>query len=145
MEFDNVIVARADHPLAGSPPPLPLSALATEPWVFGETASPLRAELERRAHEAGIVLRVVLESMGVDTRIRAVLAGVGLAGLSAMSVVPLVAAGKLAVLPVQGFPVRFTWHLLRRPGYLPEPAARLRAHLLERRDLMDATPGRLAA
>ncbi len=136
-EHPHVIVAAPDHPRAGERD-IPVAALAQERFLLREPGSGTRALLRRLLEEAGIrppreelLLPGAVEIGSNETIKQAVMAGMGIALLSAHTIEAEVADGRLVVLDVQGLPIVRTWYLVRRRDRRILPAAQaLWDHLL---------------
>ena len=119
-----VVIAAADHPLAGRR--LRLDALAQERWLMREPGSGTRTVAENHFAAAGFAPRVAM-SLGSNEAIKhAVAAGLGIAVLSQLAVRNELAgrpgAVRLTVLRVAGFPIRRHWSVVWRQD-LPHTAA----------------------
>ncbi len=133
----HVIVAAPDHPLAQRRA-IPLADLARETFLLREPGSGTRALLERLFRNAGVELRGAGVELGAGVEIgsnetikQAVMAGMGIALLSAHTIAAEVADGRVVVLDVEGLPVVRTWYVVRRRDRRILPAAQaLWEHLL---------------
>ncbi len=133
----HVIVATPDHPFAGRTA-IRLSEIAHQTFLLREPGSGTRALLERLLHAAGLEatggpleLGTGIEIGSNETIKQAVMAGMGIALLSAHTVATEVREGRLAVLDVEGLPIVRTWYLVRRRDRRILPAAQaLWEHLL---------------
>ena len=117
-----VIVAAADHPLAGRR--LRLASLAQERWLMREPGSGTRTVAEEHLASHGLQPRVAM-SLGSNEAIKhAVAAGLGIAVLSRMAVQNELAQQppRLVTLQVAGFPLRRRWLLVWRKD-LPQTVA----------------------
>lgn len=108
-----VIIAAPDHPLVGYPQLAP-EQLGEETFVIREPGSGTRAAMERYFAEAGIVARRRMELISNEAVKQAVMAGLGLAFISAHAVTLECAVGRLVVLPVSGTPVMRRWFVAHR-------------------------------
>lgn len=108
-----VIVAAPDHPLATETKVTP-AQLAGESFLIREPGSGTRATMERYFADAGIAPAQVLEMVGNETIKQAVMAGLGLAFISAHSVSLECEVGRLVRLPVAGTPVIRRWFVVHR-------------------------------
>lgn len=123
--LDVVSEAFADNPLVMvAPPTHPLAAkkritpqkLAQEPFILREPGSGTRLTTERFFEAEGITLRNRME-MGSNEAIKQTVAGgLGLAVLSASTVVSELALGELVQLDVKGFPLMRRWHVVYPQG-----------------------------
>ncbi|MCX8100283.1 MAG: LysR substrate-binding domain-containing protein [Geminicoccaceae bacterium] len=125
----HVIVAPPDHPLVGRRA-LPVAALARERFLLREPGSGTHALLRRLLESAGIraagdaILLPGATEIGSNESIKqAVMAGMGIALLSAHTVASEVQDGRLAVLDVEGLPIVRTWYVVRRTDRRAMPAA----------------------
>src|SRR6185369_9963764 len=77
-------------------------------------------------------LNIAMEIRSTETIKQAVMAGMGVAFLSAHTISRELQAGSLAVLDVQGFPLMLNWYVVhRRAKRLPPVAQAFRSFLLE--------------
>lgn len=131
-----VVVAPPGHHLlqrAVRQGPIPLSVLAAEPLLLRERGSGTRVDTEGIFARAGVPLQIGQELGSTGAIKVGVLAGLGLAVLPTEAIELHLATGELAILPVEGFPVRRDWHLVRLAQRdLSPAAAAIRAHLLPR-------------
>jgi DNA-binding transcriptional LysR family regulator len=109
----HVIVAAPGHALAGKRP-VSLERIAAEPLITREPGSATRLAMEQAFSESGIVPRIEMEIASNETIKQAVAAGFGLGFLSAHAVQQEIALGRLAVIPVKGFPVMRQWYVVHR-------------------------------
>lgn len=123
QEFTTLAEAFADHPLVIiAPPEHPLAEkkrvssadLAEETFLIREPGSGTRATMERFFADVGIVPRHSLEMVGNETIKQAVMAGLGLAFISAHTVSLECEVGRLVRLPVTGTPVIRRWFVVHR-------------------------------
>jgi DNA-binding transcriptional LysR family regulator len=106
-----VVIAPSEHPLAGRRR-LTLKDLKDEPFLMREEGSGTRFAVEKAARRANVQLKVGME-LGSNGAIKhAVESGLGLAILSRFAVGLEETAGKLALLDVEGFPVRRQWNIV---------------------------------
>jgi DNA-binding transcriptional LysR family regulator len=117
-----VVIAPPGHPLAKRSK-VPLSALAAETFLVREPGSGTRAAMERFFAQRGITVRVGAEMSSNETIKQAVMAGMGLSFISEHTIALEVAAGRLAVVRVEGLPVMRRWHVVRRRDKRLSPAA----------------------
>lgn len=129
MRFDMVLVAAADHPLAGRRS-LSLRDLQEESWILGEETASSRKWLEQLAAEARIRLNVALEANNVEIRLRAVASGVGIAPLSRAIVAERVNSGEFTLLDAEQFPFYEEWCLIHSRDPLTPAAQAFKDHIL---------------
>jgi DNA-binding transcriptional LysR family regulator len=127
-----VIVAPPDHPLAGRRR-IAKAELAGETFLMREEGSGTRTSMEvyldglpRRAGN----LRIEMGSN--ETIKQAVMAGLGIAFISAHTVAAEVESGRLVALDVEGLPVRRQWFVVRRTDKAMMPAVEAFAAFLVR-------------
>lgn len=108
-----VIIASPDHPLAGKKR-VSAADLIEETFLIREPGSGTRATMERFFADSGIVPRHRLEMVGNETIKQAVMAGLGLAFISAHTVSLECEVGRLVRLPVIGTPVIRRWFVVHR-------------------------------
>jgi len=119
----HVIIAPPDHPLAGKRR-ISTARLAAESLLVREEGSGTRALF--RAYFAGHDVKippVQFEIGSNETVKQAVLAGLGLALISAHTVAAEVDSGRLVILDVAGLPIVREWRIVRRADRTPSPAA----------------------
>ena len=106
-----VVIAPREHRLAGRRG-LTLKDLKEEPFLMREEGSGTRFAVEKAARRAGVRLQVGME-LGSNGAIKhGVESGLGLAILSRYAVGLEETAGKLALLDVEGFPIRRQWNIV---------------------------------
>jgi LysR family transcriptional regulator for metE and metH len=88
--------------------------LNEETFLIREPGSGTRATMERYFADVGIAPRHVLEMVGNETIKQAVMAGLGLAFISAHTVSLECEVGRLVKLPVTGTPVVRRWFVVHR-------------------------------
>jgi DNA-binding transcriptional LysR family regulator len=108
-----VIVAAPDHPLAARKQIAP-ALLNDETFLIREPGSGTRATMERYFSDVGVAPPHVLEMVGNETIKQAVMAGLGLAFISAHTVSLECEVGRLVRLPVTGTPVIRRWFVVHR-------------------------------
>jgi LysR family transcriptional regulator, low CO2-responsive transcriptional regulator len=123
QEFTTISEAFADHPLViVAPPEHPLARhtqitaaqLSEETFLIREPGSGTRATMERYFADVGFAPRHALEMVGNETIKQAVMAGLGLAFISAHTVSLECEVGRLVKLPVTGTPVMRRWFVVHR-------------------------------
>jgi DNA-binding transcriptional LysR family regulator len=110
-----VLVAPPNHPLAGKKRLSP-QRLANEPFIWREPGSGTRLTAERFFTEKNIRVKNRLEVGSNEAIKQTVAGGLGLAVLSATTVVSELALGELVQLDVQGFPLIRRWHVVYPRG-----------------------------
>lgn len=122
-EHPLVVVAPPDHRLAERRA-LTRADLADEPFLVREEGSGTRTVFEE--FMAGVVVkgsRVAIEVGSNETIKQAVMAGLGIALISAHTIAVEVESGRLVVLHVEGLPIRRRWYAVRRADKTLAPAA----------------------
>lgn len=111
-----LVVAAKDHALA-SRPSLTLSDLHEQPFLVREIGSGSRALMETVFTEEGLAYpRIGLEADSNETIKQGVMAGLGIAFISAHTVNEELQSGRLAMLNVKGFPIVRAWYLVENPS-----------------------------
>lgn len=110
-----VLVAPPDHPLVGQSNLSP-QRLAAEPFILREPGSGTRLTAERFFSAQGIALKNRLEVGSNEAIKQTVAGGLGLAVLSATTVVSELALKELVLLDVQGFPLIRRWLVVYPKG-----------------------------
>ena len=111
-----LVVAAKDHRLA-SRPSLTLSDLHEQPFLVREIGSGSRALMETVFTEAGLAYpRIGLEADSNETIKQGVMAGLGIAFISAHTIHEELQSGRLAMLNVKGFPIVRAWYLVENPS-----------------------------
>lgn len=126
-----VMIAAPNHPLAQGGALVTPEALEAETFLIREPGSGTRSAMERFFADAGIVPRHVMEMVGNETIKQAVMAGLGIAFISAHTVSLECEVGRLAKLKVAGTPVIRRWFVVHRAEKALLPVAEtFRAFLL---------------
>lgn len=112
-DHPHVVIAAPDHPLVGRPR-LPLGALADETFLLRERGSSTRALVDALRAEAGIDANAGMELGSNETIKQVVMAGMGIALLSAHTIDAELRDGRLATLDIEGLPVMRRWYVIRR-------------------------------
>lgn len=110
-----VFVARPDHPLVGRRR-IPLARLMEENVIRREAGSGTRAAVESLCAAAGVTLGAHMEFDDSEAIKHGVISGLGVAYLSLHALRLELAAGELALLDVEGFPLRRRWYAVHREG-----------------------------
>jgi len=125
-----VIVAAPSHPLADARQ-IPRSALNRERFVQRERGSDTWNSMREVFGRQLPRLNIAMEIRSTETIKQAVVAGMGIAFLSAHTIGLDLLAGNLVVLDVQGFPAMLNWYLVHnRTKRLPPVASAFKDFLL---------------
>lgn len=120
-ENPHVVIAPPDHPLVGLTG-LPLARLAGERFLLREPGSGTRILLDRLLAEAGVSPSAGMEVGSNETIKQAVMAGLGIAFISAHTTAAELTEGRLVALDVEGLPVLRHWFGVRRADKTLMPA-----------------------
>ena len=142
-----VLVAPPGHPLAGQRRIAP-QRLAKEPFILREAGSGTRLTSERYFAEQGVTITPRLEVSSHEAIKQVVAGGLGVAVVSASTVVSELALGELVQLDVKGFPLMRHWYVVYPRGKHLSPAAQAfkqwlfdqRTHLVHTADRRSAPP-----
>ena len=127
----HVIVARPDHPHARRRR-APASTLAAETFLVREPGSGTRNLMERFLAESRVTPRIGMEMASNETIKQAVMAGLGIAFLSAHTVSAELADRRLVLLDIAGLPVVRQWFIVKLARRRLLPAAQaLRQFLID--------------
>ena len=118
-----VLIAAPGHPLARRAGPVPAAALAEEIFLVREDGSGSGEVVDATLLARGIVPRQRLEVGSTEAIKQVVMAGLGVAMISAHAAADQIALGTLAVVAVRDFKVRRDFNRLSVPGRQPSPAA----------------------
>ncbi len=110
-----VVVAPPDHRLVGRRH-VPLGRIAEEDVLRREEGSGTRLAVDELCRAAGVKLVTHMEFDDLEAIKQGVISGLGLAYLPIHAVRLELAAGELAMLDVEGFPLRRRWYALHRRG-----------------------------
>ncbi len=121
-DHPHVIVAAPDHWLVRRRR-IPLAEIARETFLLREPGSGSRALLLGLLSAANLPSGPRTEIGGNEAIKHAAMAGMGIAMVSAHTVAPDVADGRLAILDVEGLPIMRQWFAVRRSERRPLPAA----------------------
>jgi DNA-binding transcriptional LysR family regulator len=125
-----VIIAAPDHPLAGARQ-IPRAALNRERFLLREQGSDTWNSMREVFGRQFSRLNVAMQIHSTETIKQAVVAGMGIAFLSAHTIGLDLRAGNLVVLEVQDFPAMLHWYLVHnRTKRLPPVAAVFKEFLL---------------
>jgi LysR family transcriptional regulator, low CO2-responsive transcriptional regulator len=141
-EHAYVVIADPHHRLVGKPD-ISFDEIAAETFLIREAGSGTRQHLDTLFSAAGRQPSVGMEIPSNETIKQAVMAGLGVALISAHTIAAEVNDGRLAVLDVRGLPVRRHWLVVRmaRRAVSPSTTA-LWDFVVERgAQLLPALPG----
>lgn len=126
-----VIVAAPTHPRVGHRG-LALEELSDEAFIVREKGSDTWNSMEEGLAGRIRNLKIAMEIKSTETIKQAVIAGMGIAFLSAHTVSLELDVGRLAVLDIKGFPVMLNWYLVHRKNKrLPPVAEAFKAFLMQ--------------
>lgn len=111
-DHPHVIIAAPDHRLAGKSR-IPLRSLVNDTFLLRESGSGTRILTDQMLAKADLAPRLGMEFGSNETIKQAVMAGLGVAFISAHTVAAEVAQGRMIVLPVTGLPIVRKWYVLR--------------------------------
>ena len=120
-EHPYVVIAAPDHPLVGIRD-VSVARLSEEMFLLREPGSGTRIHAESLIAAAGLPMRVEMEMSSNETIKQAVMAGLGVALISAHTIAAELGDGRLAVLDVEGLPIRRQWRAVRLASREPSPA-----------------------
>ena len=119
-----VLIAPPEHRLGGAKG-LARADLTGEPFLFREAGSGTRSLFEDFIGDTTIrPVQMGMELGSNETIKQAVMAGLGIALLSAHTVAAEVTSGRLVCLDVEGLPILRRWHVVNRTDRTLSPAAR---------------------
>jgi LysR family transcriptional regulator, low CO2-responsive transcriptional regulator len=117
-----IVVAPPDHPLAGKSP-IPKTELMNENFILREVGSSTRSIFEYFFGDLPVQSdKVRIEIASNETVKQAVMAGLGLALISAHTVEVELATGRLAVLGIEGLPLLREWYVMHHSERALTPA-----------------------
>jgi LysR family transcriptional regulator for metE and metH len=111
-DHPHIIIAPSDHRFAVRRR-LALADLASETFLVREPGSGTRLLMQRRFEQAGLRPRIAMEVDSNETIKQAVMAGLGIAFISAHTVAVEIRERRLAVLNVAGLPIMRTWYAVK--------------------------------
>ncbi len=118
----HIIIGPPDHRLAGKRD-VPLEQFAGETFLLREEGSGTRALMQRLFADAGLSPQLGMELGSNETIKQAVMAGLGVALLSAHTVAAELEDGRLVSFDVPGLPIVRQWYVTRRQDRQLLPAA----------------------
>jgi DNA-binding transcriptional LysR family regulator len=133
-----VIIAPPAHRLGGRKS-IAIEELADESFIFREDGSGTRALLEDFFGGLSFTPQITMTSSSNETIKQAVMAGMGIAGISAHTIGIELGLGLLKVLPVEGLPLMRSWFIAhrRRMPLMPLHAALRNFIIAEGREIID--------
>lgn len=117
-----VLVAPPAHALVGRPR-VAVERLLREPFVVRERGSDTWQSMQEAFGEHLARLDIAMQIKSTETIKQAVMAGMGIAFLSAHTIGQELRTGSLKVLDVQGFPLRLNWYVVQRAHKRLPPVA----------------------
>lgn len=117
-----VVVARADHPLAGQR--IAFARFASEPFLMREDGSSTRSAALAAFARRGLAPRTCMELSSNEAIREAILAGLGVSVLPRHTLGLEPEPAGLACLDVEGFPLESHWHFAYPVGKHLSPAVR---------------------
>lgn len=115
-DHPHILIAPPGHPLAAGGGVAPDAVLA-ETFLSREPGSGTRILMERYLDRIGGGRPYQMIELGSNETIKqAVIAGLGIALISAHTVVAELETGRLAAIPLDGLPIMRQWFLVRRSG-----------------------------
>lgn len=115
MENPLVVLAPVDHPLAGEKN-IPLQRLVGEPFIMREPGSGTRSSVQKLFEEYGVQVKVRLELGSNEAIKQAIAGGLGISVLSRHTLGLSGTSSELAILDVEGFPIRRQWYVVYPAG-----------------------------
>lgn len=126
-----VIVAAPSHPLANKRF-ISMAQLAEEPFIVRERGSDTWNSMKEGLSGRLDHPKIAMEIKSTETIKQAVIAGMGIAFLSAHTISLELQVGNLVVLDVEGFPVMLNWYVVHRKNKrLPPVADAFKRFLIE--------------
>jgi DNA-binding transcriptional LysR family regulator len=110
-----VVLASHNHPLAGQKN-ISAARIAQEPFLMRESGSGTRLATENFFHERGLTINFRMELGSNEAIKQAVAGGLGITVLSAHTLALEKSADELAILDVEGFPIRRQWYVAYSTG-----------------------------
>lgn len=122
LKDELVVFAHPKHPLAKIKR-IPLEQLSGERLISREAGSGIRMTFERLLAEKGLALEPYMELGSGEAIKQAVMSGIGVGVLSTFSLKLELETHRLALLDVEGLPIRRSWYAVHRRGKHLTPAA----------------------
>ena len=114
-EDELVVAANVAHPLAKQKK-LTLDKLAKEPWLIREQGSGTRIAMENIFSRHQIDPKIEMEIDNNESIKQAIIGNIGISIVSHQSIMIEQRAGYITVLPVQSFPIKHKWYLVKNKG-----------------------------
>jgi LysR family transcriptional regulator, low CO2-responsive transcriptional regulator len=115
LENPLVVLAPVFHPLVNEKN-IPLERLADEPFIMREPGSGTRSSIQKLLDEKNIEVKVRLELGSNEAIKQAIIGGLGISVLSRHTLGLEGISNELAILDVQGFPLRRNWYVVHPSG-----------------------------
>ncbi len=139
LDNELVPVVAPEHTLAkqqASQERVTLADFLAADVLVREPGSGSRLALEQHCHQVRHTLLPAMEIGSNDALKHAVIAGLGVAVLPRLGILPELRTGALTVLDIEGFPLRRSWCLVYPSGKSPSPASQrfidyVQSHLKE--------------
>jgi len=113
LENPLVVLAPVNHPLA-SEKNIPISRLASEPFIMREPGSGTRRAVQKLFDEQEVDVKVKLELGSNEAIKQAIAGGLGISVLSRHTLMPY--AEDLTILDVEHFPIKRNWYMVYPNG-----------------------------
>jgi DNA-binding transcriptional LysR family regulator len=120
-DHPHIIIAAGAHPLAGRK--VSIAGLAEETFFIREQGSGTRMLMESLFRDAGFTPNIGMEIGSNETIKQAVIAGLGIAFISAHTCAVELADGRLTELNIEGLPIMRKWFVVRLREKAVMPAA----------------------
>lgn len=146
LENPMVVLASHNHPLAGQKN-IPAERIAEEPFLMRESGSGTRLATEGFFKERGLPINFRMELGSNEAIKQAVAGGLGITVLSAHTLALEKSGDELAILDVEGFPIRRQWYVAYSSGKQLSVVARTFLEFLQKESkpmadrYMQALPG----
>jgi DNA-binding transcriptional LysR family regulator len=115
MENPLVVMAPTDHPLVKEKN-ISIKQLSGEPFIMREPGSGTRASVQNLLEEYGVKVKVRLELGSNEAIKQAIAGGLGISVLSRHTLGLEGTTSELAILDVEGFPIRCNWYVIYPTG-----------------------------
>jgi DNA-binding transcriptional LysR family regulator len=110
------VMASKEHPLTKQNKSFSLEEIAEQPLLLRESGSGIRAATEQLFAAKGLTPNVRMVLSSNESIKHAVIGQLGISVLSLHSILLEGAEGPIAVLDVEGFPIKRNWHVVRPKG-----------------------------